>query len=93
MVTIRQQIIDLLEQDDHDARELSQLLRISEKEVYDHIPSVEKTAGANGKKLKTIPSACLACGYEFKKRERPERPTKCPLCKSERIKKPRFSIK
>ena len=33
MPTIRQQIIDLLIQEIHDVRELSQALRISEKEV------------------------------------------------------------
>ncbi len=92
MSTIRQQIIDLLENNDHDAREISQLLRISEKEVYSHMTHIEKTVSAKGKKLLITPSACLACGYTFKQRNRPEPPGKCPRCKSERIRKPRFSI-
>ncbi len=92
MSTIRQQIISLLENNDHDAREVSQLLRISEKEVYSHMTHIEKTAAAKGKKLLIIPSSCLSCGYTFKKRNRPGRPGKCPRCKSERIRNPRFSI-
>ncbi len=95
MATIRQQIIELLESDDHDAndaREISQQLGISEKEVYTHIPHIEKSLANTGKSVAVTPAACLSCGYQFKKRSRPEPPGKCPLCKNERIKKPRFSI-
>lgn len=92
MATIRQQIMELLESDDHDAREISQQLGISEKEVYTHIPHIEKSLAKTGKSVAVKPAACLACGYQFKKRNRPEPPGKCPLCKNERIKKPRFSI-
>jgi transcriptional regulator len=91
MSTIRQQMIALLESGDHDAREISQLLSISEKEVYTHISHIEKTVSAKGKKLIVIPPSCLVCGYAFAKRRRPGRPGKCPRCRSERITNPRFS--
>ncbi len=93
MTTIRQQIIALLEEDDHDAREISQLVSISEKDVYAHITHIGKTVSTKGKKLVIIPSSCLVCGYTFKQRNRPGRPGKCPRCKSERITNPRFSIR
>lgn len=92
MSTVRQQIIDLLESSDHDAREISQLLRISEKQAYSHMTHIEKTVSAKGKKLLITPAACLSCGYTFKQRRRPAPPGKCPRCKEERIRKPRFSI-
>ncbi len=92
MSTIRKQIIELLESGDHDAREISQLLSISEKEVYTHIPHIKKSVLAQGKKLIIIPSSCLICDYQFKDRSRPERPGKCPRCKSERIQNPRYLI-
>lgn len=92
MSTVRQQMIELLESGDHDAREISQLLSISEKEVYTHITHIEKTVSGKGKKLVITPSSCLECNYVFKKRSRPGRPGKCPRCRSERIKKPRFEV-
>lgn len=92
MTTIRKQIIDLLEQSDHDVREISQLLGISEKNVNAHFPHIEKTVSSMGKKLVVIPSSCMACGYRFKDRSRHARPGKCPKCKSERIRKPRFTV-
>ncbi|MCF8024590.1 MAG: transcriptional regulator [Desulfobacteraceae bacterium] len=93
MATIRQRIIEILEYDEHDARQISQLLSISEKDVYDHLPHIAKSLSKQGKKLKTIPASCIACGYVFKNRDRVTRPGKCPVCKSERIENPRFSIK
>ena len=93
MPTMRQQIIELLENNDHNAQELSQLLGISEKEVYTHMPHIGKTLSKTGRSLTVLPSSCLSCGHQFKKRDRPEPPSKCPLCKSERITNPRFSIK
>ncbi len=92
MSTIRQQIITVLENGDHDVREISQLLGIREKEVYGHMTHIEKTLSAQGKKLILTPASCVECGYAFKRRSRPERPGKCPRCKSERITNPRFSV-
>ena len=93
MATIRQQIIDLLEQQPSEAREISQELGISEKEVYGHLPHIAKSLPRQGKKLSTQPARCIACGYAFKNRQRFTPPGRCPLCKSERIENPRFSVK
>ena len=91
-MTIRKQIIELLETGDHDAREISQLLSISEKEVYTHMPHVKKSVLAMGKKLIILPASCQVCGYRFKDRNRPKKPSRCPECKSERISNPRYSL-
>lgn len=93
MATIRQQIIDMLQQGEAEAKDLSQEIGISEKEVYGHLPHIAKSLPRQGKKLKTRPARCIACGYEFKSRERLTPPGRCPLCKSERIENPGFSVR
>lgn len=92
MSTIRQQIIELLQKDKRDARELSQALGIREKEVYTHLPHIERTVAAQGKTFDITPPRCTSCGFEFKERNRPTRPSRCPRCKGERIESPRFRI-
>ncbi len=93
MTTVRQQLIALLCEDTYDARELSQSVGIREKEVYEHIPHIERSLGPQGKKLETIAPHCIACGFSFKKREKAGRPSRCPKCKSERIGNPRYRIR
>lgn len=90
--TIRQQLIELLSENEYDARDLSQQLGVRETVVYEHIPHITRSVNTMGKKLKIIPSRCAACGYTFKDRKRPAKPSRCPTCKSERIEKPRFYI-
>ena len=58
MPTIRQQIIDLLTEESYDVRELSQALRISEKEVASHLPHVNKSVASQKRKLQVIPATC-----------------------------------
>jgi transcriptional regulator len=93
MSTIREQIISLLGEEACDARLISQSLSISEKTVYDHLPHIIQSLSAQGKKLKTTPARCISCGFEFKDRKRPNRPSRCPKCKSERIDPPKFRVK
>ncbi|MBS0013592.1 MAG: ArsR family transcriptional regulator [Desulfobacterales bacterium] len=93
MTTIRQQIIAILEQGPCDARDLSQELSISEKEVYAHLPHVGKSVAPQGKKLRIDPARCLACGFVFGSRKRVTRPGRCPQCKNQRIQSPRFEVK
>ena len=93
MPTIRQQIIILLEAETGDARMISQRLRLSEKEVYNHIPHIRKTVASMGKLLIVTPARCINCGYEFETRKKISKPGRCPKCKKERIEPPGFRIK
>lgn len=93
MTTIRQQIIAVLEQGPCNARDLSQELGISEKEVYAHLPHVGKSVAPQGKKLRIDPARCLACGFVFGGRKRVTRPGRCPQCKNQRIQSPRFEVR
>jgi predicted Zn-ribbon and HTH transcriptional regulator len=90
--TIRQQIISCLTDGPMNAIEISQHVRIMEKEVYEHLPHVGRSANAGRKKLIVTPSRCLACRYVFKSRKRYTPPSRCPQCKSERIGYPAYRI-
>ncbi len=72
--------------------EISQEVRIPEKEVHAHLTHIAKSIQARGCKLRIIPSDCLACGYTFEQRRRFTRPGRCPNCRSSRITRPTFTI-
>lgn len=93
MATTRKQIIDLLVQGEWDARRLSQALGIREKEVYAHLPHIQRSLTTRGRTLSITPARCAACGYEFSDRKKISRPSRCPKCRQERIEPPLFEIK
>ena len=92
MSTIRQQIIRLLEEAARSPREISQALRIPEKEVAEHLSHIARSVSAQKRKLVTTPARCLECGWVFKNRKRFNRPGRCPHCKSEQIRNPEYQI-
>ena len=92
MQTIRKQMIGLLEKEEMSAREISQTVRISEKDVYEHLAHIGRTVNTKRKKLVITPAQCFGCGYVFKNRTRYTRPGRCPQCKSERISNPTYRI-
>ena len=74
------------------ARELSQRVGISEKDVAGHLEHLERSSRARGERLVVEPAACIACGYSFAKRARLTRPGSCPSCGSTRIDPPAFRL-
>ncbi|MBW2428244.1 MAG: ArsR family transcriptional regulator [Deltaproteobacteria bacterium] len=92
MPTVRQQIIELLTDEEMDARELSREVGIKEKEVYEHLTHIARSLTVKRSKLTIRPSECLQCGYVFKDRRRFTRPGRCPRCKSSHLQNPVFSI-
>ena len=90
--TVRQQIISLLSEDGYTSLDLSQLVHIPEKEVADHLNHINRSLHSQGKKLKVDPYECMSCGYQFKKRDRFDRPGKCPKCKGSHIQLAFYSI-
>jgi predicted Zn-ribbon and HTH transcriptional regulator len=85
-------MIDLLVDESLSDRDLSQMLGIKERDVYDHLSHIERSAAARGLKMTIIPPECLACGYVFKDRRRFTRPGRCPRCKQTRIQRPLYRI-
>ncbi len=90
MQTLRKEIAEAIEQEPLDLRELSQLFRIREREVLDHLQHISRSA--HPKRLTMEPAQCRRCGFAFRKRGRLSTPSRCPICKSESISPPRYRI-
>jgi len=90
--TLRQSILDCLEEGPVTARELSALVRIREKDVAPHLEHLEKSLRRSGKRLVIEPAACQECGFRFEKRRRFTKPSACPHCRCQRIDPPVFQL-
>jgi len=90
--TIRRAIIFALQEGPVLAKEISAAVSIPEKEVYGHLEHIRKSIAASGQRLVVTPAECKKCGFEFSKRERLNKPGKCPVCKGESIHEPLFAI-
>ncbi|MEN8141613.1 MAG: transcriptional regulator [Thermodesulfobacteriota bacterium] len=91
--TVRQQIIALLSAG-HELTilDISQAVGVMEREVPDHLGHIKRTLARQGRRLRVTPPSCLACGYTFKKRQRLDRPGRCPICKASHISQAAFAI-
>jgi predicted Zn-ribbon and HTH transcriptional regulator len=91
VVTIRQALKQLLQEQPYSALELSRHLSIPEKEVYGHLQHLARAPGP-GLRFHLIPAVCHNCGFSFNKRERLTTPSRCPVCRHQSIKRPRFAL-
>ena len=90
--TIRKRITAALKEQMISAKDVSGIVRISEKDVYEHLSHIQKSIQKDGEKLVVSPAECRKCGFCFKKRERFKKPGKCPVCRNESIREPLFFI-
>jgi hypothetical protein len=90
METIRKQIQALITSSPSTLRDISQELRISEKEALDHLEHINKSKSAG--KMTIDPAVCSLCGFVFKQRQRLGKPGRCPECKGGSISPPRYSL-
>ena len=91
MITIRQALKELLQEEPLSALEISQRLSVPEKEVYEHLQHLARAPGP-GYRFRLIPAVCRQCGFIFAKRERLTPPSRCPVCRRQSIKRPRFAL-
>jgi transcriptional regulator len=92
MSTIRQEITALLSEGEYGAKNISKIVRISEKEVYEHLEHIGRSLKSQKMRLNIIPALCLECGFKFEGRNRFTSPGKCPKCKGEHIQDPQYCI-
>jgi predicted Zn-ribbon and HTH transcriptional regulator len=90
--TSRQALREALEQGPRTAHELSAAVGIPERDVVGHLEHLERTTRGRGETFLVEPPRCGDCGFVFKKRERLGRPGRCPLCRSDHVVGPRFSV-
>ncbi|MBI5196284.1 MAG: transcriptional regulator [Nitrospirae bacterium] len=90
--TLRHGIIALIEGNALTAKEISAAIKISEKEVYEHLEHIRMTLNRHDRRLSVSPAECKKCGFIFEKREKLKKPGKCPECKGESIYYPVFNI-
>ncbi len=90
--TVRHLIMTELEQGPLSARDISGLVSIPEKEVAGHLEHIRQSLHRSGRRLIVQPAECVKCGFVFDKRERLTRPSRCPLCRSESLHAPLFSL-
>jgi transcriptional regulator len=90
--TPRARIASVLRQELVTARELSQRVGVSEKDVAEHLEHLTRSARQAGERMVVAPAACLGCRFEFEERERFEKPGRCPRCRGTRISPPRFAL-
>ncbi len=89
--TSRQAIRELLLAEPLSALEISQLLSLPEKEVLSHLEHIARAPGPSCH-FQMTPAACKHCGFSFRKRERLTTPSRCPICRGESIRRPRFAL-
>lgn len=91
--TSRQAIVQTLLGRELTAKELSAEVRLSEKDVLGHLEHIRRgLRDEPGRRFVVVPSRCLDCGFVFGKRDRLGAPGRCPICKSERVEPPLFSV-
>ncbi len=91
-VTVRQKIILLLEEGTVGFRELAKQLRISNRDLADHLSHISRTMKSKGKRLTAYPFRCMDCGFLFRDRKHFGKPGHCPLCRSTHIDDPPYAI-
>lgn len=90
--TLRRRIMELLAGRRMTAKEISEELRIPERDVSEHLEHIRKTTNRGKSVLLVEPAECESCGFVFAKRTRLKTPGKCPMCRSESIRQAVFSM-
>jgi predicted Zn-ribbon and HTH transcriptional regulator len=91
-LSLRQAILGFLLEGPHTARDLSERLKIPEKDIVEHLQHIQRSIRRSGKRFLIEPASCLQCGYEFRHRSRLNAPSGCPECRSQRIEPPVFRV-
>jgi predicted Zn-ribbon and HTH transcriptional regulator len=89
--TRRQQIARLLRESPRTVLELSRIVKSPVKSVLIDLEHVRRGL-KEGDRWTVIPAECQGCGFVFRERERLNRPSRCPKCRSEEILEGAFGI-
>lgn len=89
----RSRIVDLLRSSSEPvtAREISLELGTPEPTVARDLTHIARSLRGREETLMMVPASCISCGYVFNS-PRTTAPSKCPSCRSLRIRPPAFAI-
>jgi predicted Zn-ribbon and HTH transcriptional regulator len=90
--TVRDDLRRALQEGFLSFRELSVRVRVSEKDIPQHLEHLARSAKASGQRLDIEPARCLGCEFVFRERTRLTRPSRCPRCRGQRVAAARFRI-
>ena len=90
--TVRQMIIDMLQEGPTSAKEISSRVHIPEKDVFSHLEHIRKSLSHRDRHLLIEPARCRSCDFVFHKRQRFNKPGHCPACRGSFIEEPLFMI-
>ena len=92
--TVRQRLMRWLARSEYSFEQLRADLEIPARELEDELRHVEKSARAQGLRLRMLAPVCHDCGFDFPGRMRKHLhpPGRCPKCRSTRIEPPRFQV-
>jgi predicted Zn-ribbon and HTH transcriptional regulator len=90
--TVRRRLVDELREGPLSAKDLSGLVGIPEKDVYEHLEHIRTSLHRTGRRFFVRPAECAHCGFVFEKRERLGKPGKCPVCRKGPVHPPLFSV-
>ncbi len=89
--TRRQQIAQVLRSGPVTVHEIARKLQMPVKIVLEDMEHVRLSV-TNAERWIVEAAECLECGFVFRGRDRLNRPSRCPQCKSEDIQDPRYGI-
>jgi predicted Zn-ribbon and HTH transcriptional regulator len=92
--TRRQRLRGLLLREPFSFDVLREVLAVGVRQLEDDLRHVERSARGEGQRLVVTAPRCLACGFEFRRRDARHlhAPGRCPECRGERIEGPVFRI-
>lgn len=88
----RKQLIETLRIREWTASELAREFRVNAAEIVDDIGHVQKSLRHSEEVLQIDPAECRQCGFRFSE-GKIGKPSKCPDCKSGRIREPILEIR
>ena len=85
--TTRERIADHIREQEATPSEIADTLDVHVDSVYAHLGHVARSVEGSGERVLVAPPECADCGFSGFD-EPLGRPSKCPSCKSERIREP-----
>ncbi len=89
MPTKREELVAYLEKEEYTPYGLA---RETDRRMKDVVYDLRHVRKSEGNRFRVRPAECRNCGFVFRKREKVKPPSRCPMCRSERIDGPWLSI-